>query len=196
MRILAKWSAECMAICLVILWLQAPGGIQAGDSFGSAAENLSLTEYDDVQPILKIHAARMFVGHEKYGFFRFGLAPLAVIQGARIQLDSACRLTNALVNLNSWKPVAGGLRHLEIRELEISLFGEQAPRLRAATARPSGAGALELSQVALAGEPGVAIPKATLEMCGPTAGRLHWRDGAREAGCFFLQSSETPQLKP
>ena len=195
MRILAKWSGECMTICLIVLWMQAPGQIHAGGLFGSAAEHVTLTEYDDVQPVCKIQAARIFVDHEKWGFFRLGLVPLAVVQSAHVQIASADRLTNALASLNSWKLSSGGLRRLEIRDLEISLFGDKTPRLRAATARPNASGALDLSKVSLTGGPTVSISKATLQMIGPDAGRLRWRDGDKEAELSVFKPSENQQQK-
>jgi hypothetical protein len=175
---------------LIVLWLQAPCRIHAGELFGSAADHLRLTEYDDVHPIVKIQAARIFEDHERFGFFRLGLAPFAVIQSVQIQIESADRLTNALASLNSWKLSSGELRRLEIRDLEISLFGEKQPRLHAATARPNTTGALELSKVSLTGGPTISISKATLQMTGPAAGRLRWRDGAKEAECPVLKPTE------
>ena len=183
-----------MAICLIVLWMQSPAPIHAGELAGTTAEHLRLTEYDDAQPIIKIQAARIFEDHERFGFFRLGLAPLAVLQSVQIQTASANRLTNALASLNAWRCAARDLRRLEIRDLEISLFGEKEPRLRAATARPNAAGALELSKVSLAGGPTLPIPKATLPMTGPTAGRLRWREGAieKEADFLALRPSENP----
>ena len=150
-----------------------------------------MTEYDDVQPIVKIQAARIFVDHEKCGFFRLGLVPLAVVQGVRVQLESAGRLTNALASLNSWNLATRNLRRLEIRDLEISMLGEKEPRLRAATARANAAGVLELLHVSLPGRPAGSFSKATLQMTGPAAGRLRWRDGEKDAELFILNPSTT-----
>jgi len=194
MRTLAKNSGVCMAICFIVLWMQSPGRVHAGGLFGQAAEHLTLTEYDDVQPIVKIQAARIFVDHEKYGFFRLGLVPLAVVQGVHVQLESAGRLTNALACLNSWNLSARNLRRLEVRDLELSLLGEPEPRLRAATARANAAGAWELSHVSLPDGLAGSISKATLQMTGPAAGRLRWRDGEKEAELFILKPlTATPQ---
>jgi hypothetical protein len=102
MMTLAKWSGPCMAIGSLFLWMQTPGWLHAGGFLLQAAEGVSSVEYnDDVKPIVKIQAARIYLDHEKYGFFRLGLAPLAVVQSAQIQIESAAGLTNALANLNA-----------------------------------------------------------------------------------------------
>jgi hypothetical protein len=175
---------------MIVLCALTPHLARAGGLFTPSAENMTLTEYDDVTPIVEVHAARVFIDHEKYGFFRLGLAPLAVIQGVRVQVASASRLTNALANLSSWGPAEGNLRHLEVRDLEISLFGEKEPRLRAGTARPNPSGALELSHVSFAGGPPAAISKASLQMTGPAAGTLRWRDGQVENELLILKPPE------
>lgn len=185
---------EYVAICLFILLAQAPGRLVAGGIFGTSAENLSLTAFDDNQPIVKVRAARIFVDHEKFGFFRVGLAPLAVIQGVRVEIESAGRLTNALDALNSWNDSSGSRRHLEFRDLEISLLGESESRLHAATARVNASGALELFQVVAAGGPPLPIARATLEVTGPTAGSLRWRDGQQDRELFVLKPSEKSKL--
>lgn len=190
MRTLTIQSVECTAICIVVLWMLTPCGLRAGDLFSSAADHLRVTEYDGVQPIVKIQAARVYEDHELFGFFRLSLAPLAVAQSVRIQLESANRLTNVLASLNAWSLSSGELRRLEIRDLEISLFGDQEPRLRAASARPNASGSLELSKVWLTGGPTVSISRATLQMTGPNAGRLRWRNGAQETEFSILKPSE------
>jgi hypothetical protein len=85
------------------------------------------------------------------------------------------------------------LRRWEVRDLKISLFGEKEPRLRAATARATAAGALELRHVSLRGRAAGALSKATLQMTGPAAGRLRWHDGDKEAELFILSPSTTQQ---
>ena len=119
---------------------------------------------------MKIRVARIFADHEKYGYFRFGLMSLAVVQGVHIEIESACLLTNALVKLNSWNLSTGNLRRLELRDLQISLLGEKEPRLRAARARVGSSGNLELSSVSVAGVEAATISKATLQISGPVAG--------------------------
>ena len=139
------WShsaGRCVAICLFLLSPQAAPQFRAGEILGSSAENVTLTEYDDVRPIVRVHAARVFMDHEKLGFFRLGLVPLAVVQGVQVQIESARRLTNALANLSAWNRSPGSLRHLEFRDLEFSLLSDTEPRLRAVTARVDDAGGL------------------------------------------------------
>ena len=185
-----RFSAILGALCCAPVSVYADAPILSGGS----AENLTLADYGDVAPIDRVHAARAFMDHEKFGFFRLGLAPLAVVQGVQVQLVSAAQLTNVLANLNAWNLSSAPLRHLEIRELEISLFGEPAPRLRAATARANPAGQLDLSLVSLPGAAPDVIARATLQITGPDAGLLRWRAGAQDKE--FSVFSSTPPIKP
>jgi len=189
MQTLGKSLGAYVTICFLALWTQVPDCLQAGGMFGSSAENATLTEYDGAQVIAKAHATRVFVDHEKWGFLRVGLLPLAVVQGVQIQIQSASFLTNALADLNSLNLSSANLRHLEFRDLEISLLGETKPRLRAATARVSSSGTLKLTRVSVVGSGGrtVSIAEATLQISGPAAGSLRWRDGEKETDLFVLK---------
>lgn len=162
--------------------------------FGASAENATLTEYDGAQVVAKVHATRVFVDHEKWGFLRVGLLPLAVVQGVQIQIQSAGLLTNALSDLNSLNLSSANLRHLEIRDLQISVLGENEPRLRAARARIGSSGALELSNVSMVGSNGgpIFLAKATLQISGSAAGSLRWHDGEK-ATEFLVLKPKSPE---
>ena len=181
---------KCVAIGLTVLGTQWPAYVPARDIFVDSAENVTLTEYGDVEPIFKVHAARFFLDHEKLGFFRLGLAPIEVAQGVQLQIESAGRLSNALAKLSSWNLSAFKARRWEIRDLAISLFGEKEPRLRATTARAGASGAWVLSQVSVTGGPPGLISKATLQTTGPAAGRLCWNGANQEHEFFVLNPSE------
>jgi len=187
---LAKSFGQFATVCLLVLLAQAQSQAHAGGPFGASADDVTLTEYDDVQPIAKIHIGRVFIDHEKYGFFRFGLAPLAVGQGVQLRIQSARCLTNALASLNSWNHSSGNLRRLELRDLEISLFGDTEPRLRAATARASSGDTWDLGHASVGGAAPAVISKATLQISGPQAGHLRWHDGNQEHDLFLLKPSE------
>jgi hypothetical protein len=172
------------------LGMQVPGDVQAGGIVGSSADDATLSKYDGLQLVTRLHATRAFIDHEKWGFFRVGLLPIFVVEGVQVQILSAGCLTNALPGLNSWNPSPGGLRRLELRNIDVSLLSEKEPRLHAATARVSQSGALELSGVSVpAGGGGpVSIPKATLQISGPAAGCLRWNDGGEQEELFIFRT--------
>lgn len=180
------------------LWVQAPDHAQAEGIIGAPPNDTTLTEYDGLQLISRVHAARAFVDHEKWGFFRLGIFPIAVVEGVQVQILSAGCLTNALSDLNAWHPSASAVRRLEFRNLEISLLNEKEPRLRAAVARISPSGALELSNVSLAGDGGgpVSISKATLQISGPDSGRLNWHAAGKDDERFLFKPSDNQNQKP
>ncbi len=195
MQTLFKNFGAGVTIGLLGLWTQVPNHLHAEGLFGPT-ENATLTEYDGDQVIARVHADRVFMDHEKWGFFRVGLLPLAVVQGVQVQILSDSFLTNALSDLNSLNLASANLRHLEFRDLQISLLGEIEPRLRAATARLNPSGALELFRVSLTsctGEP-VSRAKATLQISGAAAGRLRWQDGGKEIELLVLKPPQ--KLKP
>lgn len=190
MRTVVQSFCRCVLIGFTILCAQASNRVPAGEAIVPSGQDLAFTEYDGLRPVVKVHAARVFVDHEKVGFFRFGLAPLAVVQDVQIQIESAGQLTNVLADLNSWNNFPRNLRHLELRNLEISFFGEPKPRLCAVTARVTASGSLELSQVSVRDGVKGSIARATLQLTGALAGDLRWRDGDKESEQSVLQPSE------
>jgi hypothetical protein len=198
MRTLVKECAVCLTMACTALWLQEPGRLHAEGIFGVPPNDTTLTEYDGLQLISRVHADRFFVDHQRWGFFRLGLFPIAVVEGVEIQVRSASCLTNALADLNSWHPSSAGARRLELRNLEISLLGEKEPRLHAAIARVGQGGALELSNVSVAVADGtpVSLAKATLQISGSDSGRLRWRDGGSGGEFFVFKTLENQNQKP
>jgi hypothetical protein len=82
---------------------------------------------------------------------------------------------------------------LELRNLEIKLFGEKQSRLRAVTARVGQNDTVELSTVSVFGVVGQqgSIPKATLQIAGSSAGWLRWNfDGHPQELFVFKQTSD------
>ncbi len=189
-------GARVATFCMV-LWTQVPGNAHAGEIVGIPANDATLSEYDGVQLVSRIHTTRAFVDHEKWGFFQLGFLPIAVVEGVQVQILSASCLTNALSDLNFWNPSSGGLRRLELRNIEISLLGEKEPRLRAAIARVSRPGSLELSNVSVAHDGGgpVSIPKATLQISGPASGCLRWHDGGKGGELLVFKPLENQIIK-
>ncbi len=148
-------------------------------------------EYNGLELVDQVHAARIFVDYERRGFFRIGLLPIPVAENVQIQIQSADCLTNALLALHSWNQPSAGLRRLELRNLEIRLIGEKQPRLCAAGARVGQDGALELSTVSVfnaAGQP-TSIPKATLQVAGSAAGWLRWNVDGQPQDVFLFNST-------
>jgi len=179
------------AIWLFVLWTQAVNCAPAGISV-SSADDATLVEYEGEQVVAKVSSTRIFVDHEKVGFFRMGLVPVVVIQDAQIQIQSIASLTNVLAGLNSSDFSSSGARRLELRNLTLSRLGENVPRLRAASARVAASGALDLSDVSVPGADGhyVSMARATLQISGPAAGWLCWRADGTAAEIFLLKPSE------
>ncbi|MDE3067202.1 MAG: hypothetical protein KGJ60_06570 [Verrucomicrobiota bacterium] len=187
---------------LVLLAVGTGAGLESGVGLagqtGTAATGLTFSEYNskDLSQIAQVHAARVFVDYEHWGFFRIGLLPVLVAENVQIKIQSAEGLTNTLADLMSWPRPAAEVRQLELRRLEITLFGEKQPRLCAASAWVGAGGVLELSAVSarVRGEPPISVPRAALQVSGPSAGRLSWnQDGRREAFPLFkLTANKTP----
>ena len=149
-----------------------------------------------MKPLAIVRAGQIYVDYERRGFFRIGLLPIPVAENVQIQIQSADCLTNALLALGSWDQSSVGVKRLELRNLEIRLFGEEHPRLSAANARAGPDGSLELTKVSLftaTGQP-TSIPKATLQVGGSSVGWLHWNiDGQpQDAFLFSSTSNKTP----
>lgn len=163
---------------------------------GTGANGLTSVEYDGLTPVAQVHAGRLFVDYERHGFFRIGLLPFPAAENVQIQIRSADCLTNALFGLHSWNQPSVGARRLELRNLEIKMFGEKEPRLSAAVARVGQDGILELSTVSVLDAKGrqTSIPKAALQIAGSSAGWLRWNfDGQpQELFLFKPQSTKTP----
>jgi hypothetical protein len=193
LKALATRFGARLVIGCILLWTQASNYAHAGGVIGTSMNDASLSEYDGVHLIARVHTTRAFVDHEKWGFFRLGLLPVPVIEGVQVQILSAGCLTNVLSDLNSWNPSSGGLRRLELRNIEISLLGEKEPRLHATIARVSRSGSLELSNVSVARDGGgpVSIPKAALQISGPASGCLRWNDSGKEVELFVFKLLET-----
>ncbi len=159
---------------------------------GSAATEVTVSEYSskNLSLIAQVHAACVFVDYEHWGFFRIGLLPVLVAENVQVKIQSAECLTNALADLRSWHQPASGCRQLELRNLEITMNGENQPRLRAAIARVGPDGAVKLSTVAVRNAAGqeVSLLKAALQISGPSAGRLCWNDGGQQKTLRILQT--------
>jgi hypothetical protein len=154
---------------------------------------VTISEYgsNNLSLIIQVHAARVFVDYEPWGFFRIGLLPMLVAENVQVKIQSAECLTNALADLRSWHRPASGYRQLELRNLEITMNGENQPRLRAAVARIGPDGTVKLSTVAVRTAAGqeVSLLKATLQIFGPSAGRLCWNSGGHQEERFILHAT-------
>lgn len=183
----------CIALAGVALWLSHMSRANAAGFFGTGANDVTMVEYDGLLPIAQVHVARMFIDYERRGFFRIGLLPIAVVENVQIQIHSADCLTNAMFGLHSWSQPSVGAGRLELRNLEIRLFGEKQPRLSAAFAHVGQDGVLELSTVSLFNATGqqTSIPKAVLQAAGSSAGWLRWNfDGHQEELFLFKPTSD------
>jgi len=112
-------------------------------------EGLDAAEYarDNLTPVFQIHADRLFVDHERRGFFWIGLFPYLVAEKVQITIHSSASLSHLLSLSNAGNGSPAAEHRLEIRALEIFMWGENSPRLTAAVTRPGRDGAFELSAV-------------------------------------------------
>ncbi|HEV2329267.1 MAG TPA: hypothetical protein VGY56_10810 [Verrucomicrobiae bacterium] len=163
--------------CLVI-WLCGAVIAPAQMAFGPAMDDATMEAYHGVQLAGRIHITRAYIDHKKFGFFRLGLAPVPVVDGVQIQVRSAESLTNVLQSLGSANLSSDKLRHLEFRNVEISLLNDKSPRLRADKARLIALNVLELSHVSISSalQGALTISRATLQVSGPDCGLLTWND--------------------
>ena len=191
-------SRICLVSVSAVLWMLLTPVVSVAGLAGTTANEVTLSEYDskDLSLVFQVHAARIFTDYERRGFFRIGLLPIPVVEDIQIQIQSADCLTNALFALRSWNQPSVGVRRLELRNLEIKLFGEKQSRLRAVTARVGQNGTVELSTVSVFGIAGqqASIPKATLQIAGSSAGCLHWNFDGRSQELFVFKptSDKTP----
>lgn len=167
-----------MAFFCLVTWMFGAVIAPAQLMFGPALDNSTLEGYHGVQLAGRIHITRAYIDHEKFGFFKFALAPVPVVEGVQIQIESAESLTNVLHSLGSWTPASANLQHLEFRSLEISLLTDKSPRLRAEKAHFIAPSVLELSHVSVlsASRGAVSISRATLQVSGPDCGLLSWNE--------------------
>jgi hypothetical protein len=165
-----------------------PFTVRAQAGFEPSLDDSTLEKYTGLQLVSRIHITRTYVDHEKWGFFKLGLAPIGVMDGVTIQVLSAASLTNTLQTLDSCHIPPSDTHRLELRNLEISLLSEKEPRLRAESARIGGSDVLELSHVSFS-DGTASLSRATLQITGPDCGCLRWNDSGNQKHLFVL----TPQ---
>jgi hypothetical protein len=169
----------------------AAGTTQAQVEFAPSLDDATLEKYQGLQLVSRVHITRTFVDHEKWGFFKIRLAPIGVADGVNVQIFSANCLTNALDAVNPGGISSMDLRHVEFRNLQISLLGEKEPRLRADNARMIRADVMQLSHVSISnGGEAISISKATLQVSGPDCGCLRWNNAGSQEQLFALQTSK------
>jgi len=187
-----------LGLVLIAITLRAAPELDAAKLVGTSAEDVTLTEYNatDASPVAEVHATRLFRDFERRGFFRIGLLPIPIAENVQIQIQSADCLSNALMTLNSWDEPPTAVRRLELRKLEIKLFGEKQPRLSASTGHVGQNGVLELSKVSLfnVARPPTFISNATLQIAGSSPGWLHWNSDGHPQNTFLFKpsSDKTP----
>jgi hypothetical protein len=177
-------------LCCLGVWLCGAIAAPAQIVFWQTLDDATMEDYHGVQLASRIHITRAYIDHEKFGFFKIALAPVPVMEGVRIQIRSAGSFTNILQSLGSWNVSSANLRHLEFRDLEISLLSDHSPRLRAEKARLVQPNVLELSHVSLSNVPqgSLTISRATLQVSGPDCGLLNWNNAGNH--------QELPVFKP
>jgi hypothetical protein len=188
----------CVLLAVIAILSLQPGRTIAGLAV-SEADDLTISEYPPhggLEMTVDIHASRVFEDFQRWGFFRIGALPLLVAENVRITVQSEQYLTNAFADLDGWRPPGDRFRRFEVRNLEITIRGENQPLLRVASARIGAAGVVNLKAVAVRGLNGwqPVIPTATLQVSGPAAGWLSWNSGARRQQCFIFQNNSNHNL--
>lgn len=181
---------------MIVAGMALSSRVVAAGFVGLPVTAFAVSEYGSkgLSLIAQVHAARVFIDYEHWGFFRIGLLPMLVAENVQIKIRSAEDLADALADLKSWHQPASGYRQLELRNVEIAFSGENQPSLRAAVARVGSDGVVELSTVIIRDAVGrqLSLPKATLQISGPAAGRLCWNDGGHQK---TLRTLQTPPPK-
>ncbi len=158
---------------------------------GGSADDATFTEYSskDASLVTRVHAARLFRDFELHGFFRIGLLPVPVAEDVQIEIRSADCLTNALSGLHFWNGPSLAVRRGELRNVEIKLFDENQPRLSARLMHMGRDGVLELFHVSMTGGTGgqTIIPKANMQLTGPSAGWISWNSEGKSRGLFLFK---------
>lgn len=172
------WRRISMGLFCLMMWLCGAVTAPAQLTFGQSLDDATMVAYHGVQLSGRIHITRAYIDQEKFGFFKLGFSAVPVVDGVQIQISSAQSLTNVLHSLTSSQISSDKLRHLEFRNVEISLLSDKSPRLRAEKARMAGSDVLELSHVSISDTPqgAVTISRATLQVAGPDCGLLSWND--------------------
>ncbi|HSY42378.1 MAG TPA: hypothetical protein VK811_00600 [Candidatus Acidoferrum sp.] len=175
------------------LWVPGQYTLHAQMGFQPSLDDATFEKYNGLLLVSRIHIARAYLDHEKWGFFKLGLAPIGVMDGVRVQILSADSITNALETLNACNIPSAATHRMEFRNLEISLLGEKASRLRAESARIGRPDTLELSHVLVTNDPlgTISISHATLQVSGPDCGRLSWEESHNHKQLFVFNSSKT-----
>lgn len=167
-------------------------GADAAALTGAVATEVTISECSskDLSLVMQIHAGRIFIDYERRGFFRIGLLPLLVVENVHVGIQSVEYLTNALADLRFWQHPPSGVHQLELRNLEIIICGEKQPRLHAATAHVGQEGVIKLSNVSVRDAAGlqISLPKATLQISGPSAGKLCWNFDGHPGKLLVFQS--------
>lgn len=166
---------------------------------GAQTDDLTISEYaphGGLEMTVDIHASRVFQDFQRWGFFRIGALPLLVAENVRITVPSEQCLTNAFADLDGWRPPDSQFRRFELRNLEITMRGEDQPRLRAGSARIGSGGAVNLKNATVCGSDGwqPVIPAATLQVSGAAAGRLSWNSAGQRKECFILERNSNHNL--
>lgn len=182
------WHIMMSIFCLGLL-LFVPKTARAQLPFGQSLDDSTMEQYNGSQLAGRVHITHTYMDHARFGFFKLGLAPVPVAEGVSIQISSAGSLTNVIGAFNSLDISSAKLKHLEFKDLQISLLSEQQPRLHADHARLVQPGVLELSHVSVTNPSQIAVTirKATLQVDGADCGCLSWNNaGTPEQMLVFL----------
>jgi hypothetical protein len=179
----------CLALVQVVCALR-PANAQAP----ADAKGVVISSYHPQTLALagQARAGRVFIEFERRGFFRIGVLPVVVAQDVQVQLQSLSGLTNVF---DGFRLSHQRQRKLELRNLELTVFGDKHSRLHAATARLAADGAVELTGVSVHDPTGSeqSYPAARLHLTGAAAGTLYCvaAGGLKTLSVFNAQSDNS-----
>lgn len=176
----------------LLLWIVLRTQAAELTSFSAEGVVSQIFDKDGPTPIMEARADRVFIDHERRGFFRIGVLPVLVAENVNIRILSADALTNVEPALAYNCPAAFAHR-MELRRLHIHLPGTNAVELVAAVACLESKSVWELSSVSLTDPAGqtVVYSRAELPVTGVAAGQLTiHQDGL--ARTIFLLSLKKP----
>jgi hypothetical protein len=170
MRILFASVLGCFAFCHV--WAQSAADVLAGGSRLKGGV-VALYSPKETEPATVVHFDQVYTDYESKGFFRIGLLPIGVIEGAVFELQHAETVTNSLARMHQWLgPTAA--KRLELRHVSFVVSAPTTNRLETGRARLAAEGRLALFDgvIFTSGTNEIRAARGALQITGNQAGQL------------------------
>jgi len=170
--------------------------VRGGELNSFSAKGISIAEYSPNQATLiaVVRADRLFVDHERLGFFKIGLLPMLVGENVQIHIASANCLSNGLWFTRTWDFHTADTQSIELRDVKIAVLGRNDfTQLRAAIAHPGNGGTWNLASVSVldSSNASLSLDRAELQVTGPEIGRLTWMRGGFSHQSYLFQTGNS-----